>query len=213
MPWATTWTSAPTGPATVAIGRVRIGRTARPRARSAATWAALGASSKVTIAFCGALVATGVPRESRRVRPGRPWVRAAAPGSPVADADAEAEEKPKARRRPRARKAAETTEEAAPAAEPEAEAPAAEEKPKRKTRAKAKAEPAAEPVAEEAAAEAAPVAEEKPKRKSRAKAKPKAEAEAPAAEASTPNDAAPADDGELDESGEPRRGWWQRTFG
>ncbi|WP_137754351.1 ribonuclease E/G [Sphingopyxis sp. L1A2A] len=121
---------------------------------------------------------------------------------------------------------------AAEAAEPVAEdAPAAEEKPKRK-RAPRKTKAAAEAEAAEAAVEtapdaveAAPVAEAEPeaeaepvkpapkKRASRAK---KAVAAEAAPEAATTREAEPAaadgDDG-LGPDGEPRRGWWQRTFG
>jgi ribonuclease E len=135
----------------------------------------------------------------------------------------------KGRRRPAARKA-ETVE--APLNEaPASAAPAGESgtedapKPKRPRKPKAEATEAAaapEPVAE-AAAEPAPEASEKPKRKSRAKPKvddavveaselatmaepvmatadPMAQTEAVAAVSTEP-------------TGEPRRGWWQRTFG
>jgi ribonuclease E len=133
-----------------------------------------------------------------------------APAAP-ADPPAEAEEKPKGRRRPRARRKEEAPAQPAEAApEPEAaEAPPAE------------AEPA--PVAE-----AAPAAEEekpaKPKRTRRKKAEAEAPAEAPS-EAPAPEAAndregsaaqAPAATAEAEaeaEVGEPRRGWWQRTFG
>jgi ribonuclease E len=130
------------------------------------------------------------------------------------------------------------TEAAAPAevveaAEPVAEeAPAAEEKPKRKraprkTKAAAEAE-AAEAVVEaveaapvvEALPEAAPEAEAEPakpapkKRASRAK---KAVAADAAPEAATTRDAEPVaangDEDGVGPDGEPRRGWWQRTFG
>jgi len=145
------------------------------------------------------------------------------PDVPVAvEPDAgEAEAAPKrSRRRPRAR-AAEETEAPAPvveaAPEPEPEAPA---KPKR-TRKKAA------PAAEEAAPAETVVAEEapaKPKR-TRKKAAPAptpangADEAAPAPETvpeTVPEtaDAAPADDAAgTGEAGEPRRGWWQRTFG
>ncbi|MES2302750.1 MAG: Rne/Rng family ribonuclease, partial [Pseudomonadota bacterium] len=112
----------------------------------------------------------------------------------------------------------EFVEEPAPAAAPvEAEAPA---KPKRTRRKKADAVAEAEEAAPavEAVAEAAPVAaEEAPAKPKRAPRKKKADAvaseaapaetvtaEAPAVEAA----AEPAED-----AGEPRRGWWQRTFG
>jgi ribonuclease E len=130
----------------------------------------------------------------------------------------------------------------AAAEEPAAEATAAEteevaeapaEKPKRKRAPRKKKAP--EPKAEEAASEepaaedttveeAAPV-EEKPKRK-RAPRKKKAEPKADDASAAeeTPAEAKPAksDDAaasepsggsDSEEGGQPRRGWWQRTFG
>ena len=121
------------------------------------------------------------------------------------------------------------------AAEPVAEeAPAAEEKPKRKRAprktkaalaAEAEAAEAAEaPVVEtpaEAPAEAeAPVEAEaaKPAPKKRASRAKKAVAAEAAAQPATAGEAEPvtADvdaDGEVGPDGEPRRGWWQRTFG
>ncbi|WP_447932867.1 Rne/Rng family ribonuclease [Sphingopyxis fribergensis] len=117
------------------------------------------------------------------------------------------------------------------AAEPVAEeAPAAEEKPKRKraprkTKAAAAAEaeaaeapeaPVVEATAPEVAAEAEPAKPAPKKRASRAK---KAVAADAAAEPATAGEAQPvaADvdaDGEGEgPDGEPRRGWWQRTFG
>ena len=94
--------------------------------------------------------------------------------------------------------------------------PAAEEKPKarRRPRARKTAEPvkeSVEPTPEPEAAVAEP-SEEKPKRRSRAKnADQPAAVEAPAPAPQPPepsNDAA-----EEEDNGEPRRGWWQRTFG
>jgi ribonuclease E len=111
-----------------------------------------------------------------------------------------ASEAPKARRRPRARKKLEEATGAEAAAPEAVEAPApkpepvAEEKPKRRTRAKKTADEAAEAATgQEASAEGAPV-EPKPTRKK--------SAATPTPEPS--NEDAP---------GEPRRGWWQRTFG
>ncbi|KGB57694.1 ribonuclease E/G [Sphingopyxis sp. SE2] len=159
----------------------------------------------------------------------------------ASEADAEeAEAKPRRRRGGRSRKKADTADvadeavveaEAAPvevaeAAEPVAEeAPVAEEKPKRK-RAPRKTKAAAEAEAAAAAVDAAPVAEAAPepeaepakpapkKRASRAK---KAVAAEAAPEAATTRDAEPVaangDEGEEGPDGEPRRGWWQRTFG
>jgi ribonuclease E len=160
----------------------------------------------------------------------------------AAPVEAEAAEKKPRRRGGRGRKKAEDAvvveaEEAAPAeaaAEPVAEdAPAAEEKPKRKRaprKTKAAAAAAAEaeaaaaveaPVAEAPAAEeAAPVEAEvaKPapkKRASRAKKVAEPAPEAVAEPAATDGEpvAAEAGDGEIGPDGEPRRGWWQRTFG
>jgi len=135
----------------------------------------------------------------------------------------EAPAKPKRARRKKAD--AEAPVEAA--AEVAPEAPAAEEPaapaPKRSRRKKADAEatpaaaetvaPTPEPVAAEAPAE-------KPKRSRRKAAAPAAEvaAEAPAAAKAEPvaQDLAPEGgdaDGDTSPDGEPRRGWWQRTFG
>jgi ribonuclease E len=136
------------------------------------------------------------PPEAAEAEPARP---AEAPepqpvAEPVAEPAAESEEKPKGRRRPRARRKDEAPAEVVEAAP---EAPAAEP------------EPAPEP---------APVAEEPPAKPKRTRRKKASEAEAPT-EAPAPeaaNDrgdgAAAADESEA-ESGEPRRGWWQRTFG
>ena len=134
---------------------------------------------------------------------------------------------------------AEAPEPVAVEAEVDAEAPAAEEKPKRKRAPrKPKAAPAEAPAEAEAteapaaAPEATPPveAEAKPapkKRASRSKkavaaaeATPAETAEAPVAaperevEPATVADEGALDEGALDEAtGEPRRGWWQRTFG
>ncbi|QDZ09195.1 Rne/Rng family ribonuclease [Sphingomonas panacisoli] len=144
------------------------------------------------------------------------------PDVPVAvEPDAEeADAAPKrSRRRPRARAAEEIA--VAPAVTEIEEAVA--EKPKRRSR--KKAEPTVEAPAEPETIAVAPAvteieeaAAEKPKRRSRKKAD--AEAPAPAndadeaAAAPDTDGAAPADDAAgTDENGEPRRGWWQRTFG
>ncbi|PZO89392.1 MAG: ribonuclease E/G [Sphingomonas sanxanigenens] len=168
-------------------------------------------------------------------------VEAAEPTPVEADAPAEDEAPKKGRRRPRARKAdaaeapAAVAEEAPAPAEPTPEAVAEEApaKPKRTRRKKADAveapavaETPAEPVAEEAPA--------KPKRTRRKKVDEAAavveeaaapvdapEAEAPAAPAADSAPAAdpaptaePANDQPAeDDAGQPRRGWWQRTFG
>lgn len=147
-----------------------------------------------------------------------------------------AEDAPAKPKRSRRKKADETVEatpvaaldvataEAGIAAEPqpEAEAPV---KPKRTRKKKAdeaveSAPVEAAPVAEAAPVEAAPAEDApKPKRRSRAKAAttaaepaPVAQDLSPAAEGEAPADAAPEGEGE-GEGGEPRRGWWQRTFG
>jgi len=154
-----------------------------------------------------------------------------APAEPVsaevgAEAEPEAPAKPKRRSRKKAveAEAAEPVVEAVAEPEPEvaAEAPA---KPKRTRRKKADAEaeaPAVEaaPVVAEVAPEpvAEPAAEEapaKPKRRSRAKAPVAQDLEPAAAAAPAPADGETAgDEGDGEgEGGEPRRGWWQRTFG
>ncbi|WP_414902441.1 Rne/Rng family ribonuclease [Sphingomonas flavalba] len=131
------------------------------------------------------------------------------------------------RRRPRARKAEPVEENVAePVVEPiapEVPEPAAEpevaEKPKRAPRRKAPAKTAAakavpaEVVTADTAAEPAP---EKPKRTRRAPAKKAAAAAAPAEAEAPPAAVAAAEatgDAANDENDQPRRGWWQRTFG
>ena len=143
-----------------------------------------------------------------------------AEAAPEAVAEAAPAEKPRRTRRKKADVAAEAEAEAevapAPAAE---EAPA--EKPKRTRRKKADLVAEAEAEAE---APPAPAAEEapaeKPKRTRRKKADVAAEAETDVAPAepeapATPPAAAQAKAGDAGETaiGEPRRGWWQRTFG
>jgi ribonuclease E len=131
-------------------------------------------------------------------------------------------EKPAGRRRPRARKLVDAvvTEPAAPVATPE---PVAEEaaKPKRGRRPKAVVEPAPDAVEMPATlAEAMVESEAAPAPAPARRRRPtKAAAVAAAAAAETAPEpiaadgmAAGEDDG-LDANGEPRRGWWQRTFG
>ncbi|MGN7998092.1 Rne/Rng family ribonuclease [Sphingomonas sp. 22176] len=139
-------------------------------------------------------------------------VAEAAPAPVAVEAEAEAPAKPKRTRR----KKADAEAEAAPAAveAPAEEAPA---KPKRTRRKKADVEAEAAPAAVEAPAEEAPA---KPKRTRRKKADVAAEAapEAPAVEAPVAPDVTPAADEPATEEastedGQPRRGWWQRTFG
>jgi len=104
-------------------------------------------------------------------------------------------------------------------------APAEEPKPKRRRTRKAATEaevavtepaPPEAPPAESAEQEAPPA---KPARKRRTKAaapapEPEAEPEAPAAEAPEPAPVPAANNDTAEEpSGEPRRGWWQKTFG
>jgi ribonuclease E len=109
------------------------------------------------------------------------------------------------------------------------DAPAAEEKPKRKraprkTKAAAAAEAAEAAEAAPEAVEPAPVAETeaeaepaKPAPKKRASRAKKAVAAEAAPEASATREAEPvaadAEDNGVGPDGEPRRGWWQRTFG
>ena len=154
----------------------------------------------------------------------------------------EAEAKPRRRRGGRSRKKADAeensgeavAEEAAPLEVAEAppepvveEAPAAEEKPKRKraprkTKAAAAAEaeaaeaaaeaPAPEVPAVEAPTEAEPAKPAPKKRASRAKKAVAAEA-APEATREAEPVAANGDESGEGAEGEPRRGWWQRTFG
>ncbi|MDC7810452.1 Rne/Rng family ribonuclease [Sphingomonas koreensis] len=137
------------------------------------------------------------PAKPKRTRRKKADVEAEAPAveaapEPVVEAAPEpvvAEEAPAKPKRSRRKKA-----------DVEAEAPAVEAAPE------PVAEAAAEPVAEEAPA--------KPKRRSRAKAAAPVEQdlEPTAAEtaAAEPADGEPEAEGE---GGEPRRGWWQRTFG
>ncbi|WP_254913777.1 Rne/Rng family ribonuclease [Sphingobium sp. Z007] len=155
--------------------------------------------------------------------------------------EAPAEDAPKTRRRPRARKAKADVEPVADVVEPVAEAAAepapveeaveatAEEapaKPKRTRRKKPVADAAetdvvaeeAAPVADAPVAEDAPAKPKRPRRKKAVVADAEAEAAAPAVEApaETPvaetADAANGEEG-VGDDGEPRRGWWQRTFG
>ncbi|WP_435417479.1 Rne/Rng family ribonuclease [Parerythrobacter aurantius] len=124
--------------------------------------------------------------------------------APDQPAEEEAPAKPKRVRR----KKADAVTETADAAPDAAEAPA-EEKPKRRSRAKK----VPEAVSEEQAATADAPAEDapsKPKRTRRKKAEDAepSSGEAPAAEPATPEPSTKAED-----TGTPRRGWWQRTFG
>jgi ribonuclease E len=107
-----------------------------------------------------------------------------------APVEADTEEKPKTRRRPRARQKVEAASEAetAPEAPPEEVAPAATE----------------------AAAETVEAVEEKPKRKTRAK---KTAEDAPKESKPAGKAAATPEASNEDVPSEPRRGWWQRTFG
>ncbi|HEY5712409.1 MAG TPA: Rne/Rng family ribonuclease [Allosphingosinicella sp.] len=152
-----------------------------------------------------------------------------APAPEPVTADEEgAEPTKKGRRRPRARKQGDAETVETPAAEPEtveaepiADEPVAEEAPKPKRTRRKKAEPVAEVVAEEAPApapepeaEAPPAPEaandEGPAPRRRKAAPKKAAAKAKAAPAEEAGDAAGAED---DDESNPRRGWWQRTFG
>ncbi len=105
-------------------------------------------------------------------------------------------EKPKRKRAPRKTKTAEAEPAAEPVAAPEAEAPA-EDVPATEA---VEAEPAAKPVRKRASrTKKAAAAEAAPEAESLEGATAVAADEAPAAEETT--------------EGEPRRGWWQRTFG
>ena len=130
-------------------------------------------------------------------------VEAEAPVEVATPVEAVANEKPKRRSRAKP-KAAEDTVEATPevAVEtaPEAEAEPAKAKPKPRGRAKAA------PVAEETAAE--PVSEET----AAAPAKPKTPRKKAAAKDVADDKAATSTEGDAAD-GEPRSGWWQRTFG
>ncbi|UYY76491.1 Rne/Rng family ribonuclease [Sphingomonas sp. R1] len=145
-------------------------------------------------------------------------VAEAAPAPIAVEAEVEAEPapaKPKRTRRKKADVDAAPAEEAPAAVEtPAEEAPA---KPKRTRRKKADVEAEAAPAAAEAPAEEAPA---KPKRTRRKKADTVAEAapEAPAVEAPVAQEAPAAEEPAAEaeapsEEGQPRRGWWQRTFG
>ncbi len=138
-----------------------------------------------------------------------PIEKATASVAPPAEDVPGAEEKPKRKRAPRKKKAdvdadAAVAETAADSSA-ETEAPS-EEKPKRKRAPRKKKVEDTAP--QEAAAETEAKAEDKPaakpKRASRAKAatKPKAEAKAKG-----------ADDASESTDAQPRKGWWQRTFG
>ncbi|MBL9072030.1 MAG: ribonuclease E/G [Sphingopyxis sp.] len=156
--------------------------------------------------------------------------------APVAAETEATDEKPRRRRGGRGRKKPEevetVAEDVAPVAEPveepvaaDAEAPVAEEKPKRK---RAPRKPKAAVVTETAeteaveapVVEAAPAAEPeaaKPAPKKRASRAKKAAAVEAAPEAATTSDretvAADGEESGEGPDGEPRRGWWQRTFG
>ncbi|HTG37263.1 Rne/Rng family ribonuclease [Sphingomonas sp.] len=123
--------------------------------------------------------------------------------TPVAAAELEAAPaKPKRTRRKKADVAAELAvgEAAAPEAEAEAEAP----KPKRTRRKKADATPVAESETAPASAEP-PVAVTIPQ--------PVVTPPVAAVEAVDSDAAQPGEGGEAEGEGQPRRGWWQRTFG
>jgi len=166
----------------------------------------------------------------------REETQAEAEEQPAAQAEPAAEEKDEGerpRRRRRGRKGAEATADQAaepviePDSSPMVERPVDEEPPIAETRPAEEAKPKrrrskkAEDVADVAVAEPAPAeappAEtadqaappEKPARKRRTKAKQDPEQDRPADESVS----MPAANNDTDVSGEPRRGWWQRTFG
>ena len=141
----------------------------------------------------------------------------------VVEAEAEATPAPKKRASRRKAAVAEVTEEAAEPAAAAAEAPLqaeaeAEPAPKPKRSRRKAADAVVEPVAEEAAPAVAEVAEAAPAKPARARRK-KAVSD-DAGEPAVPSEVQPAQEAESavagDENGEtenPRKGWWQRTFG
>ena len=166
----------------------------------------------------------------------REETQAEAEEQPAAQAEPAAEEKDEGerpRRRRRGRKGAEATADhaAEPVIEPDSspmverpvdeEPPIAETRPAEEAKPKRRRSKKAEDVADVAVAEPAPAeappAEtadqaappEKPARKRRTKAKQDPEQDRPADESVS----MPAANNDTDVSGEPRRGWWQRTFG
>ena len=129
------------------------------------------------------------PRRSRRKKADAETAEAPEAVAPAAEPVAEEAPAPAPKRSRRKKADAETAEAPEPVVEPAAE-PAPE--PAKPRRGRKKAEPAAEPVAEPAPEPAAEAATTEP-------------------EAATPAEPAPAAEGE--DTGTPRRGWWQRTFG
>ena len=129
------------------------------------------------------------PRRSRRKKADAETAEAPEAVAPAAEPVAEEAPAPAPKRSRRKKADAETAEAPEPVVEPAAE-PAPE--PAKPRRSRKKAEPAAEPVAEPAPEPAAEAATTEP-------------------EAATPAEPAPAAEGE--DTGTPRRGWWQRTFG
>ena len=129
--------------------------------------------------------------------------RPVAEETPIAEVEPTAEAQPKTRRRPRARKPDSTVPVAAPV-EDAAPVPVAETKPKRSSRAK-KPVPT-EAVEAEQPAKEVPAATTPAKPARARKAKP-ALADASATAPGADNDAAEGP------AGQPRNGWWQRTFG
>jgi ribonuclease E len=126
---------------------------------------------------------------------------------PIAETEVQPEEAPKSRRG-RGRKAAEP-----------AEAASAEDKPRSRARSRAKSAPGEAEAVAEPAPEATDSAPAKKPRRARAKPTEPAEpeAKAPAGQAAAPAaerpPSEPTPEMAEDDDGEPRRGWWQRTFG
>ncbi|MDZ3830620.1 MAG: ribonuclease E/G [Sphingopyxis sp.] len=125
-----------------------------------------------------------------------------AEAAPAEDAPAEA--KPKRKRAPRKTKAALAAEAEAAAAAATDEAPATET---------VATETETAPAAEEAPAKPAPKKRASRSKKAAAAAAPEAEAAAAEAPVAAEGDAVAAEAGDDAPAGEPRRGWWQRTFG
>jgi len=127
-----------------------------------------------------------------------------------AAAEEEAKPKPKRTRRKKS-EPEEAPSDGEATAEPEAEKPKRKRAPRKK---KSDEAATAENASDNATESDSPASEEKPKKpaRKRAPAKAKAADETPADSKSEPaNDSGEQDTGDAD--GNPRRGWWQRTFG
>ncbi|MDP5279400.1 ribonuclease E/G [Sphingomonas sp. DG1-23] len=159
----------------------------------------------------------GVAEAAEATDAAEPVGEVAALAEPEPAEAAEAPAKPKRARRKKAD--AEAPVKAAAEVAPEAPVAVAEEapaKPKRARRKKADAEAPVEAAADTAPAVIAEAPAEKPRRSRRKAAAPAAEAAAEAPVEPVAQDLAPEGsdaEGDTSPGGEPRRGWWQRTFG